>query len=206
MEKESLIVPLLKDHISIPERVHQGDFVLQLSKRVTEIKNKLVSANLRLVVSVARKHLQPGLSLMELISEGNMVLMRAVESFNVHRNTRFSTYATFALMKGYARIVPTLRSASISRGQAGLERMADQHSGADLDAVFAREEISRLLGQLSASERSVIAAQFGLRESRTDVGSNEDSILTKQRRRTIERTALKRLREIVGREIVDVNF
>ena len=47
---------------------------------------------------------------MELISDGNITLMRAVESFDVHKGNRFSTYATFALMKGFARSVPEMLS------------------------------------------------------------------------------------------------
>ena len=74
-----------------------------------ETKNQIVRANLRLVVSVARKHLRPGMNLMELISDGNLTLMCAVEGFDTHRGNRFSTYATLALMKGFARSVPLMR-------------------------------------------------------------------------------------------------
>lgn len=188
-----------------PERARKRDVALleHHCKRAGEIKNRLVSANLRLVVSVARKHLQPGLSLMELISEGNLVLMRAVESFNVHRNTRFSTYATFALIKAYARIVPTLRAANIGGHQPPLERIADRHGSEAFDAIQAREEISKLLSQLSDAERNVIAQQFGLRNvivAESTVGSTSDgtSNLTAQRRRRIEHAAIVRLRQIVG--------
>ena len=78
--------------------------------RSVETKNQIVRANLRLVVSVARKHLRPGMNLMELISDGNITLMRTVEGFDIHKGYRFSTYATLALMKGFARSVPLMRS------------------------------------------------------------------------------------------------
>jgi len=58
------------------------------------VKNQIVRANLRLVVSVARKHMRPGLSLMELVSDGNITLMRAVESFDIHRGYRFTVALT----------------------------------------------------------------------------------------------------------------
>ena len=76
---------------------------------------------MRLVVSVARKHLRAGISLAELMSEGSLVLMRAVESFDVHRGHRFSTYATFALMKGFARSVPEMLSGrAVASGEEDL--------------------------------------------------------------------------------------
>jgi DNA-directed RNA polymerase sigma subunit (sigma70/sigma32) len=79
-----------------------------------DTKNAIVRANLRLVVSIARKHLRANLSLMELISDGNLTLMRAVEGFDIHKGHRFSTYATLALMKGFARSVPTMQAAAHS--------------------------------------------------------------------------------------------
>ena len=82
----------------------------EIRRRISDAKNRIVQANLRLVVSVARKHLRPGLSLMELISDGNLTLIRAVDSFDIHKGNRFSTYATFALMKGFARSVPEMLS------------------------------------------------------------------------------------------------
>src|SRR5690606_4720822 len=87
-----------------PQFARARDLALleELLRRVHETKNQIVQANLRLVVSVARKHLRAGVTLMDLVSEGNLTLMRAVESFDVGKGNRFSTYATLALMKGFA--------------------------------------------------------------------------------------------------------
>ncbi len=108
---------------------------------VREVKNQITQANLRLVVSVARKHMQPGINLMELVSEGNITLMRAIESFDTKKGVRFSTYATLALMKGFARSVPELRlgrmsarhatrtsarASSVTGSEAGLQAPAKQ--------------------------------------------------------------------------------
>ena len=79
-------------------------------RAATSAKNDILQANLRLVVSVARRHVRPSICLMELISEGNITLIRAVEGFDIHKGNRFSTYATLALMKGFAQTVPAMLS------------------------------------------------------------------------------------------------
>jgi RNA polymerase primary sigma factor len=173
--------------------------LLEAARRdVIDARNQIVRANLRLVVSVARKHLRPGLSLMELISDGNLTLMRAVESFDFHRGYRFSTYATLALMKGFARSVSQMRSSG--RGAVHspvlLASLADSHGPHADRRMLCRDEVTRLLSQLEERERDVIRAHYGLSEGRPatyeQVGSRMG--LSKQRVRQIEQSALAKLR------------
>ncbi len=130
--------------------------------RVAEVRNRIVRANLRLVVSIARRHLRPGLNLMELISDGNLTLMRAIDGFDIHRGTRFSTYATLALMKGFARSVPTMLASRSS--QANGERLGELVDVRQIATpAFVRDdEMRAMLSRLDERERDVLQAHYGL--------------------------------------------
>jgi RNA polymerase sigma factor (sigma-70 family) len=165
-------------------------------RRAIETKNAIVQANLRLVVSVSRKHLRPNLNLMELISDGNITLMRAVEGFDVHKGHRLSTYATLALMKGFARNVPMMQAAIHSGENSLLVDVADVRQQFAPQRFVQRDQIQSLLSNLSDRERNVILAHYGLNESipATYEQVAERLGLSKHRVRQIEQLAIAKLR------------
>ncbi|HSI32342.1 MAG: sigma-70 family RNA polymerase sigma factor [Phycisphaerae bacterium] len=186
-----------------PELVRRRDLneLEGLLARATRTKNDIVRANLRLVVSVARKHLRPGLSLMELVSEGNITLMRAVEGFDFHKGHRFSTYATLALMKGFARAVPQMVAATRKNtgDVAALAAVPDRRVAPNAEALARRDEVSHLLSTLTDRERTVLAAQFGLESAAPDSDDLATRLgLTKQRVRQIQQAAITKLKAVAG--------
>ncbi len=171
----------------------------RLWHRAIEVKNQIVRANLRLVASIARKHVRADLDLMELISEGNITLMRAVESFDVHQGNRFSTYATFALLKGYARVVPEMLAAARAgaNGATELSDLADLRSSGVGRHAGDREEVRLLLSRLDEREQAVIRSRFGLEEARSsenDLGATLG--VSRHRLRQIERRAIEKMRRV----------
>jgi RNA polymerase primary sigma factor len=168
-------------------------------RAATSAKNDILQANLRLVVSVARRHVRPSICLMELISEGNITLIRAVEGFDIHKGNRFSTYATLALMKGFAQTVPAMLSGQRLLGDPEvLSHLPDARQTDAIDRHSNREQVQHLLGRLDDRERRVIHAHFGLGSASPATYEQvaEQLGLTKQRVRQIEKSALEKLRAV----------
>ncbi|GGG05989.1 RNA polymerase sigma factor RpoD [Paenibacillus aceti] len=96
--KEIGRVPLLsaEEEIELAQRVEQGD---------EEAKRRLAEANLRLVVSIARRYVGRGMVFLDLIQEGNMGLIKAVEKFDYSKGFKFSTYATWWIRQAITRAI-----------------------------------------------------------------------------------------------------
>ncbi len=177
------------------------------------VKNFLIRSNLRLVVSIAKRHVKPQSNFFEMVSDGNMSLIRAIEKFDYSQGNKFSTYSTWAIMKNYARSIPT-EMKQMDRYRTGHEDIFSQSTD-QRDNPFQQElaqkhqhsAIMNILEQLDHRERDIILFRFGLNkgsESETLEQVGQRFGVTKERIRQIESRAISKLKKIAIEEKIDI--
>ncbi len=176
------------------------------------VKNQIVRSNLRLVVSIAKKHLGGPQTLFELISDGNVSLMKAVEKFDYALGNRFSTYGSWAIIRNFARSVSKERY-QLDRFSTSFESVLDiaaslrTYDPNEFNVSELRESIDSVLIHLSPRERSILIDHYGLDQHgqvKTFEQLGKRLGLSKERVRQIEVNALQKLRQILQASKADL--
>jgi len=192
-------------------RTQELDHIEELQAKINAVRERLIRCNMRLVVSYAKKHVGLEGNLWELISDGNMSLLRAVEKFNYGFGNKFSTYASWAIMKNFARSIPDEKSHR-ERFVTGHEEMFEAQSDTRSDeqeqviqAQQAANKVNRLLELLDPREREILRMRAGLdnEENMTLEQIGQRMGITKERVRQLNARIMKKLRDYATEHKMD---
>lgn len=188
IEENRPLLTHIQDQLSVAESTallsiaDQRDFARQVRLAQTNLANakaKMIEANLRLVISIAKGYVNRGLAMTDLIQEGNLGLMKAVDKFEYRRGYKFSTYATWWVRQSVTRAVadygntiriPVHMTESYNKIRRVRQRILQERGRNPTDA-----ELSELSGVPLAKVQLLTQAMRGVESIDAPIGDDEDA-------------------------------
>ncbi|MDR2641731.1 MAG: RNA polymerase sigma factor RpoD/SigA [Planctomycetaceae bacterium] len=189
-EINSTVLLTAEEELELAAAIAEGDM---------EARDRMVRANLRLVVNIARSYTGKGLSLQDLIEEGNLGLLRAVEGFDPGMGTRFSTYASYWIKQSIKRSLinssKTIRIPAYMVEILSKWRRASSRLSEELGRTPTAEEIARMLGlprkKLSIIKKAIMINNLMPQSDQPESGWALSDIVTDDRSRSPDEELLE---------------
>lgn len=191
--------------------------LLHWDELAQEIRTEIVRANTSLVLAMARRSKNSGVELGELVSEGNLALLRCVDKFDAARGFKFSTYACRAILASFSRAgakAARHRSQFPTPFDPAMERSDYLETKRDRIELECVDELKRILFENSADlsnvERKVLAARFSLDQQGTHPGQRRKTLdqvgdllgVSKERVRQIQNQAMIKIRAVLEERLL----
>ncbi|MFO0947031.1 MAG: sigma-70 family RNA polymerase sigma factor [Planctomycetota bacterium] len=183
-----------------------------LLDKADEVRNEILRANLRLVISIAKQYVNGFNTFEELVSEGNLSLLRAAEKYNFALGNRFSTYATRAIRNNLFHYVSDkhrYRGRFPVAEEKCLQGATDTRANARIresSSANIQKAIRSLIGSLDSQTRKIVEARFGLagKEPRTLKSIASETGVSRERVRQIEARAIRAMRLFASERHINI--
>jgi RNA polymerase primary sigma factor len=205
----TVLAQYLREIHRIPQlsRAEEARFARRAAQGDAGARDRLIGANLRFVIMIARRYMHLGMSMEDLVSEGNMGLIRAIRSYDPGRGVRFISYAVWWIRQAILHALKENPAAASldapvggSEGESTLaDLLADEETRGPEDTVVEEllcGDVRALLERLPPREMEILRQRYGL-GGRKPASLEEIGVrlhMTRERIRQIEKRALRRIR------------